>query len=221
MSHSLDVKEKAIKLRRLGFSFNEISIKLHIAKSTSSKWLGSILLNDNALLRLKRRKILGQYKSIQIARNKRQARQKIIDSTTRRIVSKIPKSKNVFKMIASILFWTEGGKSTDNYVYFMNSDPKMVALFVYLLRNSFTLDESKFRAMMHVHEYHNEKFQLNFWSKITNIPTNKFSKSYLKPHTNKRIRVGYQGCIRIRYYDTKIALELRSLYNTFVDSLKI
>ncbi len=220
-SYPWNLKNKAIKLRQLGFSYNEISIKLHIAKSTASEWLRLVKLTSKAINQLKEKRILGQYKTILIAKEKRIKRRKIIDSIAILSNSKITKSKELFKLIASILFWTEGGKSTDNYVYFMNSDPKMVALFVYLLRNSFALDESKFRAMVHLHEYHNKNNQLNYWSKITNIPINKFSKSYLKPHTSKRIRDGYQGCIRIRYYDTKIALELRSLYNTFVDSLKI
>lgn len=133
---------------------------------------------------------------------------------------KLNNSIILFKLLASFLFWTEGGKSTDGYVFFINSDPKMFSLFVYLLRHSFNIDESKFRAMIHIHEYHNNK-QLHFWSSLTDIPINQFSKSYLKPHTGKRKRQNYQGCIRIRirYYDHKIALELRSLYNTFVNKL--
>jgi predicted transcriptional regulator len=219
MSHSLEIKDIAIKLRHKGFSLNEISSKLNISKSTSSLWLKTIVLNNQAQLRLKKKQILGQYKSMQIAKEKRTKRRNLIDLATKVTVSKIPKSKEIFKLITSILFWTEGGKSTDSYVYFMNSDSKMIKLFVYLLRNSFELEESKFRVMMHIHEYHNENKQVKYWSKLTGIPASQFSKSYLKPHTGKRIRANYQGCTRIRYYDTKIALELRSLYNTYADSL--
>ena len=78
------------------------------------------------------------------------------------------------------------------------------------MRFSFKLDERKFRAMLHLHDYHNEK-------KI--IPISQFSKSYKKPHTGKRKREGYPGSTRIRYYYSKIALELRTIYNTFADSL--
>lgn len=219
MSYSTKIKEKAIKLRRLGFSLNEISKKLSISKSTSSIWLNSIVLNKNAQLRLKKRKILGQYKSMQIAKAKRIKLKSVIRNKVITEVNKIDKSVELFKLLASIFFWTEGGKSTDGYVYFINSDPKMVSLFTYLLRKSFRIDESKFRAMIHIHEYHSEKEQLRFWSKITQIPIKQFSKSYHKPHTKKRIREGYQGSVRVRYYDHKIALELRSFYNTFVETL--
>jgi hypothetical protein len=95
----------------------------------------------------------------------------------------------------------------------------MVSVFVNLLRKSFDIDESKLRIMMQLHEYHNESETKQFWSVLTGIPKNQFSKTYLKPHTKKRIRLGYMGCIRVRYYDAKIALELRSLYNSFANSL--
>lgn len=221
MSHPDETKDKAIKLRLKGLSLNEISSRLRISKSTASLWLNTITLSNKAKLRLKQKQIIGQYKSMKIAKEKRIERRRLVDLATEITVSKIPKSKDIFKLVTSILFWTEGGKSTDSYVYFMNSDPKMVALFVYLLRQSFNLDESKFRAMIHIHEYHDDKKQILFWSTLTNLPASQFSKSYLKPHTGKRKRSNYQGCIRIRYYDTKIALELRSLYNTYVKSLGI
>lgn len=96
----------------------------------------------------------------------------------------------------------------------MNSDPKMIETFLKLFRIAFTTNESKFRALVHIHEYHNGEKQRKFWSELTKIPINQFSKNYLKPHTKKRIRDGYQGCIRIRYYDATIALELRTFYNT-------
>lgn len=219
MSYSIETKEKAIKLRRSGYSLNEIAKLLGIAKSTSSAWLNTIKLNKNAQMRLQKLKILGQYKSMQIAKEKRDKLKKQIHRKANHELKEIKLSKSLFKLLVSLLFWTEGGKSTDEYVFFTNSDPNMVALFVYLLRESFNPDESKFRAMIHIHEYHDEKIQLKFWSKITNIPVKQFSKSYHKPHTGKRIRKGYQGSIRIRYYDHKIALELRSFYNTFIEIL--
>ena len=103
----------------------------------------------------------------------------------------------------------------------MNSDLKMIAVFMKLLRSSFKLDENKLKALVHIHDYHNDNEIKQFLTKITGIPVSKFSKSYLKTNTKIRIRDGYQGCLRIRYYDSKIALELRSIYNTFTDHLGV
>jgi orotate phosphoribosyltransferase-like protein len=53
-----ETKEKAIKLRKNGYSLKEISEKLNIAKSTASVWLRNIKLTQKAKKRLKKRKLL-------------------------------------------------------------------------------------------------------------------------------------------------------------------
>jgi hypothetical protein len=216
MSYPVETKEKAEKLRTRGYSLSEISHILKIYKSTASVWLKDIELNQKAQKRLEKRHILGQYKAMQTVKIKRDLIKNKIDEISVHSIKNIKLNKELYKLLCSFLFWTEGGKSTDSYVFFTNSDPKMVATFVKLIRNSYELDESKFRALVHIHKYHDEKEIKNFWSKITDFPLAQFSKSYQKPNTGKRIRDNYMGTIRIRYYDYKIALELRSLYNTFV-----
>jgi len=214
-----EIKEKAIKLRKRGYSIKEIAKIINIAQGTSSSWVSSIELNPKAQKRLKKRKILGQYKSIKIAKKKKLRTREQNNIKALSLLNNIPKNKELYKLVCSILFWTEGGKSTDSYVYFTNSDPSMVALFVTLIRKSFLVQERKFRALVHIHEYHNEREIKKFWSNLTKIPISQFSKTYLKPHTHKRIRKGYKGSIRIRYYDHKIALELRSIYNVFAKAV--
>jgi len=216
VSYSIETKGKALKLRLKGYSLNEVSHLFKISKSTASAWLKNINLDQKAQNRLKRRHILGQYKAMKTAKSKRDLMKNKIDKISSNSIKNIKLNKELFKLLCSFLFWTEGGKSTDSYVFFTNSDPKMVATFVKLIRNSYKLDERKFRAMVHIHEYHNEKDIKDFWSQVTNIPLTQFSKSYKKNNTGKRIRDNYMGTIRIRYYDYKIALELRSFYNTFV-----
>ncbi len=216
MSYTIEFKEKAIKLRKKGYSLNEISKLFRISKSTASEWLNTIELNQKARNRLKKLHILGQYKAMKTAKFKRSLLINKINKISDNSIKKMELNIELYKLLCSFLFWTEGGKSTDSYVFFTNSDPHMVATFVKLLRNSYKLDERKFRAMVHIHKYHNDLEIKRYWSKITNIPLEQFSKSYHKKNTGKRVRRDYMGTIRIRYYDFKIALELRSLYNTFV-----
>jgi len=47
-----DIKEKAIKLRLDGYSYNEISKKLIVAKSTLYGWLCDVVLSKKAINRL-------------------------------------------------------------------------------------------------------------------------------------------------------------------------
>ncbi|MBI5613783.1 hypothetical protein HY947_02575 [Candidatus Gottesmanbacteria bacterium] len=134
-------------------------------------------------------------------------------------LSSIKFTPDLKRLLLSFLIWTEGGKSSDRYVTFINSDPLMVQTFLKLLRQSFVIQEEKIRALIHMHEYHNEEKTMQFWMNITNLPKNLFSKTYRKPHTGHRKRINYQGCIRVRYYNAYIARELAALYNSCAHSL--
>jgi hypothetical protein len=102
------------------------------------------------------------------------------------------------------LVFYAGNKS----VSFINSDPEMIKYFLDVFRKAFKVDEKKFRALIHLHEYHDIDKQTDFWSKITRIPKEQFTKPYRKENGGKRKRENYQGCVSIRYNDRKIAKEL-------------
>lgn len=207
------IKAQAFQMRKEGKSLGEIVSALGIAKSTASLWSSQVELSSTALAVLANKKINARKKATLTLKRHRKYLIETYNRSAEKTLSKIQLNKELKKLLCSVFFWTEGGKHTDSYVYFINSDPKMIQVFLNVLRASFSIDEDKLRAMVHVHEYHDEKKIKSFWSEITNIPLNQFSKSYLKSHTKKRIREGYKGSIRIRYYDHKVALELRSLYN--------
>ncbi len=161
---------------------------------------------------------IGIKKAKEVLKTKRDNILKIISDNSNHYLSKIEFNKEFNKLLCSFLYWGEGSKNTNSLI-FTNSNPKMIRSYLTLLRKSFELDESKFRALVHVHEYHEDIEIKKYWSKITNIPLSQFSKSYLKPHTSKNIREGYKRTISIRYYDYKIALELSFIYNRFADKL--
>src|SRR3989344_780594 len=209
MAYRIEVKEKATHLRKQGYSIKEI------AKSTSSMWRSGSLLSSRAQERLKKRRILGQYKSMETAHKKRVVQQKILNNEATQLLSRILITPEICKLCCALLFWCEGSKSTTS-VKFTNSDPSLIRLFLNLLRIGFKIDESKLRILMHLHEYHLEKKQKNFWKKVTKIPFKQFHRSYLKPNTGKRKHVNYSGCVSVSYYDAKVAKELTTIYNTFV-----
>ncbi|MBU1085165.1 MAG: hypothetical protein ABIJ43_04785 [Candidatus Beckwithbacteria bacterium] len=214
MSYSLKIKEKAINLRKKGYSIKEIASFLKIAQSTSSLWVRNIILNQKALQRIKQRKIYGQYKSSQQWKVKRKKNQILAHNKAKLIISQLNLNKENLTLICSILFWAEGAKHLGQ-IKFINSDPVMITTFLKLFRSCFIIDEKKLRAIIHIHEYHNDKKIKKYWSTITNIPISQFYNSYLKPHTGKRKRINYKGCISVNYYDAKLARELHAIYNTF------
>ena len=219
MAYSLKIKNLAKKLRKSGLSLKEISEKMSISKSTASAWLSPVKLGEKAKRRLRKRRIIGSYNAQQ---TKKKKRKKLLQQyfVQEKIDFKSTKmDKKLYKMFAALLFWCEGAK-TQAHIEFINSDPKMIKLFLTLLRNSFSLDEKKFRVLMHLHGYHNEKMQQDFWSQVTQIPLSQFAKTYWKPNTGKRKRINYPGCIRVNYYDVRVARQLSACYNVLAQSLR-
>lgn len=215
MAYSEPTKKLAKILRRQGQSIKEIAKKLEIASSTASSWVGNVVLDSEAINRLKQRQILGQYKTAQIRKDKTKAVNAQEEKLAKSLLKSIKFNENINMMCCALLYWAEGSK-TESSIGFTNSDPKMISTFLKLFRNSFFgIDESKFRCLVHIHEYHDEEKTKNFWSTVTGVPLSQFQKCYLKPHTAHRKKDGYQGTLSLRYYDSRIVQKLKAIYNMF------
>lgn len=209
-----ELLESARELRGKGYSYAEISKELHISKSTASLWARDIILTEDAQSRLRTRFLIGQAASRQVQSKTYQEKLVIIRQSEQEYIknsSEIPK-----RLICALIYWCEGAKDPSR-VRFTNSDSKLISTFLSLFRESFCVDESKFRVLMHLHPYHDEELQKKFWSDITCINENQFSKTFWKLNTGKVKRENYPGCVHIAYYDALIAKQLLSLATVFMD----
>jgi transcriptional regulator with XRE-family HTH domain len=205
----LDLKNKAVILRREGFSYREISEKLKMSKGTASLWLRDVELSKIAKKRIQKLGTDGRNKGIETNRKKIETEDFLIEESVKEEFDNFIYRKIDFKIACALLYWGEGTKHDENSsVSFMNSDPEMIKYFLHTFRNSFEVDEKKFRGLIHLHEYHDEEMQLKFWSNITKIPIAQFNKSYLKKNTGKNKKIDYPGCLSIRYSDVKIYKEI-------------
>ena len=85
-----------------------------------------------------------------------------------------------------MLYWSEGSKGR-GMLTFANTDPRLMLLFITLLRNCYSLDESKFRVRIHIHWYHKEKNVKQFWSELLKIPEHQFTKTYHKKRSKEQV----------------------------------
>lgn len=213
MAYDISIKKEAVKLRKSGYSIKEIAKKLDIAISSSSIWLRNVQISPTGQDRMTKHKEQNRYKMQQLWIEKRLRQYELNIVKAEKILTYLNlKENNISKLICAILFWAEGNKDF-SHIRFTNSDPTMISTFLKYFRQAYVLDEKKFRACIHLHEYHNSKEIHKFWSNITQIPLNKFRKAYLKPHTGIRKKDAYKGCITIYYFDSLIAHELEALYN--------
>ncbi len=216
----LHTKEKAIELRTAGASLSEIAQSLKISKSTASLWVRRVKLSTSAeqklLCKQNSSRVLGRRKLFAV----REQNYAVLLNKVAGELQTLTFDKTLCKILCAFLYWGEGSKS-GSFVSFINSDPEMIRTFLQLFRKSFAVDESKFRALVHLHNYHDEKYIQTFWSTVSKIPLNQFTKSFIKPNSSKYKKEGYKGCFRVRYYDVQIARELKALYNTTAQTIGV
>lgn len=213
----LKEKEEAITLRKQGFSLREISLKLGVSKSSASLWMRDVPLSKHAQKILDDKFTNGQLAAQKSKRAETDRRLIVAKEIGHRTVQSAEMDSDAKRILCAMVYWCEGAKSrNDQSFIFTNSDPTLVRTFLGLFRKGFVLDEKKFRVAMHLHDYHDEKKQLLFWSKVTNIPLPQFLRSYRKPHTGKQIHEGYAGCISVRYHDVEVAREIQAIARAFM-----
>ena len=201
---SNQIKLQVKQLRQEGFSVKEIAKECCIAQSTVSLLVRGVVLNYKAKEILIKKANQGRMRAVESIIKKREGRQNDAIIVARDLLSNFSLNENIAFLIASISYECEGGKSNFGVMEFTNSDPVLVKIFLHTLRQSFRLDESKFRVIMHLHGYHNEMEEKLFWSRVTSIPESKFTKTFKKKESGINIKEGYRGCVQIKYFDVRI-----------------
>jgi transposase-like protein len=216
----LKEKRHAIRLRHEGKTMNEIAAQVGVAKSSVSLWVRDLPLSSKARVRIASLQTAGQRASQQALFERTRMRLLTAKENAREIIKGILMTPDLALLTCALLYWCEGAKDKNDKTFtFSNSDPELVRAFMKLMRNGLTLDERKLRVRMHLHEYHNELSMKKFWSEVTGIPIEQFSKPYWKPHTAKTIKNGYPGCIHIEYYDVKVARKIYAVARAFIENV--
>lgn len=218
MKKELEIKAK--ELRKKGYSINELSRILIVSKSTISKWVNHIELSSKAKKRIENNYSKGQLASQKTIKEKTMIKNIEADNSALDKLRSIKLSSDYTVLICSLIYQCEGNKSIKDSITFTNSDPELIRTFLYLFRNSFVLDENKFKVLMHLHGYHNEIKQKKFWSQVTGISQKQFLKTFNKPSTGIYKKDKYEGCIQVRYHDVKIGRVIQAVAKKFMERYK-
>ncbi len=108
------------------------------------------------------------------------------------------------KVAGIMLYWAEGTLNR-NTVDFVNSNPRMIKVFLRFLREICGVSEKRLRLYLYVYSYHNVRTIMEYWHKVTAIPVNQFTKPYVrKGSLNKTERKLVYGLVHIRYNDKRL-----------------
>ena len=189
------LKQKAIKLRKKGLSYGEIKKEINVSKSTLSFWLKTVSLTPKQKKRLYTKKILILSRGPQ-SQKERRIREiaKIVDEAEKTI--KTPLSLDVYRFLGAALYWAEGNK-TKNFAI-TNSDPDFILFMVKWFEKIFGVLTTQLKARLNIYSQQNDREIKGFWSQLTGIPLENFSKSFVKP-ANKGYKKNnlYYGTIKI------------------------
>ncbi|MDO8505961.1 MAG: hypothetical protein Q7S48_05330 [bacterium] len=210
-------RDKALRLRLEGKSYNEISVLLKVPKSTLSSWFGGLVLSSEARERINRRVAEGTLRGL-IKRNKNQTHLAIQRMHTGRQagceeIGRI--SPEQLRLIGAALYWAEGykrlkevgGKTrTHHPVALSNADPILAKVFMRFLREVCHVPDKVIRIEARLYKHMNKEEIIKFWMSTLGLTKENFKNVYFgisKSSQGKRPynRLPY-GTIQIRVNDT-------------------
>ncbi len=170
---------EVIKLRKKGQSYREIARAVGVSKNSVSRWCQNLELPPKAK-RIIEEKIkynkhffesYNKYKhEVVQAENK-----KIKQSFSKKIK---PISDYELLLIGTALYWGEGCKrhrrNYGEYASLCNSDPDIIKVFLRFAREVLSIPEERIKPSIRIHPNITRESAIDFWSKITNIPKDKF-----------------------------------------------
>jgi hypothetical protein len=211
-------RDKAIYLRKDGYSLSEISSALSIPHGTIQGWVKDTKLTNVQKIRLKEKAIkygkIGLAKALYIKKERAECWKNAVRKRTKKFRNFLNKKGDTAKLVCGLLYLCEGAKyPSSKQLIFGSSDPKLIKVFLELLRNNFDIDENKIRCRI-MHRFDQNGKRLNkYWSNLTKIPLSKFYKSYKDKRTKgvATKKKNYHGVCALQYNSTELQYELQSI----------
>ena len=200
---------------------------MDIPKSTLNHWVSDILLAPEQQARIieKDREAAARGRAGGVwggaaGFNKEMKRRRLqeIAEKAAPIAKRLAENKEALMLMASALYMGEGAKNPNRFVL-GNSDPAIIQVWLALLRQTFDIDESKFRCQLAISEGMDEATLRDYWSEITGIPLSQFIKGSVRQDSGGRKREGYKGVCIILYHSLEVRRMLDAIGQGVIDEL--
>lgn len=199
MISSVQDRNKAIELRKRGWTYNEIQRELSVAKSSLSLWFKDLHLTEREMDQLRSRKDSnrgrGRAKAAASNRANRLERQKILISQSEHEFLK--RRWDPLFLVGVALYWSQGVKTASS-VQFVSSDPEMVKTFVMWLEKFENAPRINLAYRLFIHTPYYPGECENFWSKHLNISLSCFKKTIYKQTSHPiKPKSDYKGALKV------------------------
>jgi hypothetical protein len=184
-------RQQARRLRRTGLPLAEIAARLGVSRSSVSLWVRDVEFDPLP------RPARGRRREPNALQRRRQAE---IDRLVEEGRVRIGRLTEREFLVAGVALYAGEGTKRDGAVRFANSDPRMIRFFCCWLRRFFEIDESRLRVRLYLHEGLDLAATIAFWSALTGIPPEQFSKPYRAvPDSSIRHAKHVHGCATVSY----------------------
>ncbi len=177
------LKDRAVVLRRRGWSYNVIAERLGIGKSTLSHWLRAIPYEPNQAV-IERIRLGPARSAVNKHRRKLEEINHLKAEGKREIGTLSPRD---LRLLGLGLYMGEGTKLYE-HVRIVNSDPQVVHLAMAWLRRSCGVPRRNFRAVVHLYPDNSPAASTRYWSRVTGIPRRQFEDVQVDRRLNKSNR---------------------------------
>ena len=180
--HNPSIRDKALALRKNGFSYKYISSKTGLSKATLSGWLTEIPYTPNEETVV----TFGKARAAASARRAK-LRQESIEDIRKIAIKDVGRiNKRDLFMFGLALYLGEGCK-TNSQVRMVNSDPHIIRATIVWFK-MLGVEKKQFRLRMYLYPDSDVKQSLQFWSRTTSIPVSQFQKHQIDRRIDKKAK---------------------------------
>ena len=200
-----DMRAKARQLRAKGYTYVEIAAELGVAKSSVSLWTRDMpRVGRISYQEIRQRNSAGVSAFWAAESPRREARRRAVSEAAAAEIGSL--TDREVMIAGAIAYWSEGAKNKpyrrcNNEVQFINSDPKMILLFLRFL-SVVGIERERIYGRVSIHESADVIGAQRFWQQVTELPAEQFRRPTLKRHNPKTVRKNtgddYHGCLVIR-----------------------
>lgn len=189
------------ELRSKGYSIPEISKELNLINSTVFRHAKDVIIlpEYSEEWRIKRGG----------SRKRMLAREKVAVESAQNLIVDLNAKERLLFLCA--LYWAEGNKKD---FILTNTDPNLIRVFVYILRNDLNIEDDRLQVSIRVYEDLDSAKCLSFWSEVVGVPREKFTNIHVLP--GKKIGKLQYGMCRIRVAKSNELLKLILALNVIV-----
>lgn len=215
--------KKALKLRKSGKSYNQISKKLRIPKSTISNWLSDKKWSETIKIQLAdKNKLKNSNFLVKLNALKHLSTLKRHDEYKKKARLEYDKLKHNKLFLAGLsIYWGEGEKTNSGRVSLVNSDDRMLKVVINFYRKTLKIPEDKLRAALFIYKDIDENKAIKYWSKILNVNKKNFVKTQILPSRSKLTQNKVSnGMCNIYFSNTETNVKIREWISLLANDMR-